>query len=399
MKKILYFSYFFIILIIFTSFAKTSILKEEVINLEKTNINIDKYYIYGTHLNLEGTIPNINYDEIKLVLKNYTKETEYDLIVNDNYFLTSYESNKGINIEDIKVKSYFAIKTKENGETKYYPLTNNTEYNETTYYNLKNKKLVFHFNETFKVKLYDTDEEIYDIVIDAGHGGKDTGAIEFDYNESDFTLEYAKSLKEKLEENGYKVKLTRENDDTLISYGENSRTSIPFDIHAKYLISIHFNSSESPIYRGLEIYSPPHINYDFAKTLVNNINSNTSIDISNNKSYQIEDGICVRTWQEDDIDIMKNDASLGGYEPYDIKENTPYLYMLRETGGIIMNAHIDGRDFSKPKNNYYNSNIGIESYLLELGYLNNYLDLEIIQNEKDAYIEAITNSIKEYIKK
>ena len=43
------------------------------------------------------------------------------------------------------------------------------------------------------------------------------------------------------------------------------------------------------------------------------------------------------------------------------------------------------------KNEYYDSNQGIECYQLELGYIKT--DLEVIQNEKDNYINAIAEAI------
>ena len=44
--------------------------------------------------------------------------------------------------------------------------------------------------------------------------------------------------------------------------------------------------------------------------------------------------------------------------------DTPYLYMLRETGGIATGAYVDGRNKSFGTNKYYNSNIGVEALLL-----------------------------------
>ena len=45
-------------------------------------------------------------------------------------------------------------------------------------------------------------EDVYDIVIDAGHGGIDKGEIKDGITEADVTLDYAKLLKTKLEEKG-----------------------------------------------------------------------------------------------------------------------------------------------------------------------------------------------------
>ena len=396
MKKVFMLLLLLSLICILTLGFKKYFLKEKGLIFEKDNVIIEKYYIYGTQLNIEGIIPNIEYDSIKLLIKNEKNEIEYDLIMEENTFKTSLNSNEGINLESLS-DSYLVIKTTKDKEIKYYPFLNKTEYETTTYYTFDNKKITISFDKTMEIKSTITNENIYDIVLDAGHGGIDTGAQEKNYNESELTLEYAKELKSKLEDEGFKVKLTREEDITLPSYGENSRTAISYESHAKYLFSIHFNSSEVPIYKGVEIYGPPHINYDFAKSFIKNITNSTKLSISNNKSYQIDDGICVRILNEYNINSMKEDAIKDGYEPYEIKNDTPYLYMLRETGGIIMNAYVDGRENNK-KNLYYNSNVAPESYLLEIGYINNNSDLNIILNEKETIINAIKETIINEIK-
>ena len=70
--------------------------------------------------------------------------------------------------------------------------------------------------------------------------------------------------------------------------------------------------------------------------------------------------------------------------------------MIRETGGIMTGAYIDD---SNPEevgvNKYYNSNIGNETYLLELGYISNLDDLNNLLEKEDQYVEAIVTAIKE----
>lgn len=44
-------------------------------------------------------------------------------------------------------------------------------------------------------------------------------------------------------------------------------------------------------------------------------------------------------------------------------------------------------------NPYYNSNIGNEAYLLEIGYISNSSDLEIILNSEDKLAKAISDAI------
>ncbi|MGM8364680.1 N-acetylmuramoyl-L-alanine amidase [Virgibacillus sp. W0181] len=78
------------------------------------------------------------------------------------------------------------------------------------------------------------------IVIDAGHGGYDVGAIgnEGTY-EKDLTLQTAKLLKEKLTMFGAKVYLTRNNDYYL---SLSSRASLANSLPTDLFMSIHYNS-------------------------------------------------------------------------------------------------------------------------------------------------------------
>lgn len=396
-KKNLFFPLIIIILFIFIfCFINFKRKYELKIFINKINnyINVEEFYIYGTHLNIKI---NNKLEKPILILKSSSNEIKYELVLdNDNYILSS-KLNEGIDLEKLDNDKYYII-IKDND--KYYNLVNNTNYNNLTYYSISDKKIDLNFNENMILNIedYKTPSDIYDIVIDAGHGGIDSGATSFGYNESTLTLEYSKSIKKYLEKLGYKVKLTREDDIYLKSYGKNSRTSIPYEVKAKYLFSIHFNSSESYISNnGFEIYIPNNINYDLANSLVNKIKS-IGINTSTNTSFKINDGIYLRNLSKTDINNMQNEAIKNGYEMYNVDTSTPYLYMIRETGGFMTKAYMDGRNTKYDKNNYYNSNIGSESYLLELGYINNKNDINFIINNKDNYSKVIAYGIDEYIK-
>lgn len=78
------------------------------------------------------------------------------------------------------------------------------------------------------------------IVIDPGHGGVDSGAMVKGFVEKDLVFEFAKMLRQKLEESGrYKIVLTREGD-SFISLRE--RVKIARDLGAALFISIHADS-------------------------------------------------------------------------------------------------------------------------------------------------------------
>ncbi len=80
------------------------------------------------------------------------------------------------------------------------------------------------------------------VVLDAGHGGTDSGAINktWDLTEKDETLKVAYALKVLLVEDHYSVCMTRTEDETL---SNNDRYTYANTTGAKILVSIHMNGS------------------------------------------------------------------------------------------------------------------------------------------------------------
>lgn len=93
------------------------------------------------------------------------------------------------------------------------------------------------------------------IVIDPGHGGEDPGAIgKYGNKEKEINLAIAKLLKQKLEDEGFTVYLTREED---IFIPLVKRTEFANSKNADLFISIHCNATENPLTttdHGFEIY-------------------------------------------------------------------------------------------------------------------------------------------------
>ena len=247
------------------------------------------------------------------------------------------------------------------------------------------------------------DNEIYDIVVDAGHGGKDPGAVIGDKKEKDYTIMLAKVLKEKLEGYGFKVKLTRTDNslketEYFEEYGKNGRAEISHEVFAKYVISLHLNSNVSTKVNGLELYTPGDINYDLAKSMVENITQKTSMSYSPQKTFKVYNGIYTHNFTENEITAAKEREEAKKRNAYDITTKSNYLYIIRETGGIMTGAYVDDRNEDQTANTYYKSNIGAEAYLFEVAYLSSESDINIIKTEKDEYMDAIALSLKNYLK-
>ena len=385
----------------------------ELANFINGEALVDSFTIYGRYFNLSGEVEKVS--NLSLVLKSKTEEIEYDLILDDSSNKTKFKSseliNGGINLETINNGEYvFLLKSVNNGESKYYSLKNKTDYQDLTYYTItkdnSNDKINISFenidnNSFLYLSSLETSlpDDIYDIVIDPGHGGEDSGASKNGYFESHINLDYAIKLKSELEKIGLKVKLTRDEDKRVETYGEDGRVSIPYTTKAKLLLSVHMNSDINNVGKGgVEIYVPNKIDTTFATNLAKNIVGFTSSSYSTNVSNKIDSGVYLRTLSKSDLENIKEEADELGFIPYEKAGfDSTYYYIIRETGGIITGAYVDSRNKEKEWNHFYDSNHGCESYLLELGYMNSSSNLNILLTEKDMYVKAIVESVKEYL--
>lgn len=99
------------------------------------------------------------------------------------------------------------------------------------------------------------------IVVDAGHGGKDAGAVNKGLYEKASALATSKILKRELEALGHRVVLTRETD-VFLELSE--RCAISNQANADLFISIHCNSSENKTAQGIETWKYISSNNPFA---------------------------------------------------------------------------------------------------------------------------------------
>ena len=123
------------------------------------------------------------------------------------------------------------------------------------------------------------------IVLDAGHGGKDDGAVNSKIIERDLNLVLVKKLEKELVSQGAIVYLTREDENDLSTTTVNRKRNDLYN-RAKYIdkispdmyISLHLNSSPSPSWRGLQIFytSKNEKNKLIAETITNHLKEKMS---------------------------------------------------------------------------------------------------------------------------
>lgn len=108
----------------------------------------------------------------------------------------------------------------------------------------------------------------YKIMLDAGHGGEDPGAVYNGRREKDDNLALTLMIGKILEENGVDVEYTRTTDVYQTPF---QKATIANQSGADYFISIHRNSSpQSNQYNGVEalVYNKSGIKYELAENIV-----------------------------------------------------------------------------------------------------------------------------------
>ncbi|NLC63863.1 MAG: hypothetical protein GX759_07375 [Thermoanaerobacterales bacterium] len=173
------------------------------------------------------------------------------------------------------------------------------------------------------------------ILLDPGHGGKDSGASANGLREKDITLQLAKKINDELDEFGIEVALTREDD----VYMELAQRIRPCDIS----VSIHVNAGGG---QGLETWISIFNKSVESRKLGKSIHKNI---------------LELVPFKDRGLKSKKNSAG-----------NADYLFMIRKPVGVPV--------------------------LVECGFIDNTEDVKIIRNSIDDIALGIANGIIEYLR-
>ena len=177
------------------------------------------------------------------------------------------------------------------------------------------------------------------VVVDAGHGGADSGAVSSGLQEKDFTLEASLYMADRLKELGIPVVLTRDYDENISRTERLRRANEAFGGSPNaILISNHINAGGG---EGAEVIYALRNNSTLAQSILEEIGSEGQIM---RKYYQ-------RRLPED--------------------PSKDYYYIIRETTPM-------------------------QSVLVEYGFIDNANDRVKLQNDLLNYVEAVVRAIAEY---
>lgn len=185
----------------------------------------------------------------------------------------------------------------------------------------------------------DLRKRVSGVVVDAGHGGDDPGAVSNGLREKDFTLEAAKYLYQRLKELGIPVAITRDTDRTL-SREERINTMVNSFGNGRdvLVLSNHINSGGG---EGAEIYYPLRNNDELASMILEEIGN----------AGQKMRGTFQRRLPED--------------------PSKDYYYIMRDTPNT-------------------------QSLLIEYGFIDNANDVKKLQNNLLDYVEGVVKAVAEY---
>ena len=216
------------------------------------------------------------------------------------------------------------------------------------------------------------------IVLDAGHGGQDPGAISRSgHYEKDITLNMVKETRELLQQAGYKVVLTRDRDIFIPLRG---RIKKAHEANADLFISIHADSAKNPSAKGLSIYTISERASDAeAAALAERENK---ADIILGMDLSDVDPLAGNVL----LDLAKTDTmnKSAQYAKYVVRE-------MRKTVQLVPNAHrMAGFVVLKSPN--------IPSVLVELGYLSNKTEDKNLQKKsyRRDLAEALVRAVQVY---
>ena len=213
----------------------------------------------------------------------------------------------------------------------------------------------------------------YTIVVDPGHGGRDSGARGNGYNEKDIALQVATRLANNLRQD-YNVIMTRDSD---FFVPLDTRAKIGNDANADFFISIHLNSGSSSSANGTEVFY-------FSKK--DQGSYATQVAKFENKVDGSYGDVPFSDFILNDIFYRKNQKTSQA-----IAESV--LNNLINTTGLRRRG-VFGANFAVLRGS--NS----PSILVELGFMNNYSDLSqyLTPDGQDRAANAISSAIRSYFR-
>ena len=223
----------------------------------------------------------------------------------------------------------------------------------------------------------------FTVVIDAGHGGKDPGAVGASSHEKDVNLAIALKLGEKITKQNPEVKvLYTRKEDVFLDLA--ARPKFANDNHADLFISIHTNSADNKTASGIETFTLGVARTKEHLAVAMKENSVILLEDNHEQKYQgfnpnsVESYIMFEFMQDKFMEQSINLASL--VQTQSILHTKRYDRGVRQAGFLVL------------------KNAAMPSILVEVGFLSNKEEEKYLNSTEgqDALATAIYNGFAAY---
>ena len=339
MRKILIFLFIFLGALLFSETLENITYRNGVF---RTTFKENKKIIPTITYNNNQNIIELSYQNLKL-----KKDIPQNLNLNDKYL-------EKVSVTEIAGFTNVTFYLKEGIE--YKVLNQNKE-----------TQVMFTEKKQPVVVIPSVPKKKYTIVIDPGHGGKDTGAIGNGYREKDIALAVSKKLAENLRDD-FKVIMTRSTD-VFIPLQE--RAEIANRNNSDFFISIHLNSGPNLTASGVEVFyyskNPSAYATEVAKfenSVDKSVNTEYSDYLVNDIIYQIN---------------QRQSAAVGR----DILNSIVNNFGLKNRGVL-------GANFAVLRGTHS------AAVLVEIGFISNYADVSnyISETGQEKLVRGIADAIR-----
>lgn len=241
----------------------------EVKNSYITNTNSITYNSFTDKgIYIKGTIQSNKFQN-KMLLKNKTTGNEFEV---ETQSIGRYYYQLSLDVTNLENGIYEFYLVNDNLEL----LTNNmSNYKKIVRAHTGNKLITMNYDKSKVNMKVEPFKYQYDVVIDPGHGGDDTGATNGKYVEKKINLEQSLYEKQRYEQHGLKVLLLRDSNDnygTVLGYDEWEQLDRKayaigyYGAVSRIVYSNHHNSSGNNTSMGWEILTQASRTYDELKT-------------------------------------------------------------------------------------------------------------------------------------
>lgn len=216
----------------------------------------------------------------------------------------------------------------------------------------------------------------FTVIIDAGHGGKDPGAIRGSLHEKSLTLAAAKELRKILRKRKYRVVLTRETD---VYIPLRRRVDISVQAGGDLFISLHADAVERPHTRGLSAYTLSDKASDrLAAKLASDADAvDAELDVENFETY------------DEQVQSTMIELTRTGTRNLSAQFAESLVVSLGERGiGLLRRPH-------RQANFAVLRGFHIPSVLIEMGFVSNAKDARLLSSAK--YRRQLMTAIADYV--